>query len=665
MFTDIVGYSALMQENEQEAVFLLNRYKRIIEKSLEESGGTLVQFYGDGSLQSFDGALQAVDCGLALQRAFRLKPAIPVRIGIHLGEVLHKGGFMYGDSVNIASRIESLGVANSILLSKKVYDELQNKPNLTFKSLGQFKFKNIKAKQEVFAVANDDLQIPLAKEMGGKVDEVNLIKYLPWFLIAIFVAIGTFFLKSKIVSVEEAERSVAVLPFKNLSSDQDLNYFGDGIMDDILTNLAQLEELKVISGTSSLLYKNQSKSIPEIAKELDVSYIVVGSVQRDTEKMKIAAQLIRAQDDHQIWARNYIRDVSAVLEIQSEVSSDIANSLQSKISPGNISHMKQVPTESLEAYNLYQEGRHLLLTRGREEMQQSIEKFSAAIEIDPEFDRAWSEKATALFLLSNVGYDSPDIYVDAEQVAREALKINKGNAQAYAVLATIYGEKLEWANSIQMYEKALEISPNDALINYWYSLELREIAAFDRAIKYGEKAAKLDPLYPVIHMGHVVTCSYAGAFDKALEVLREKENIFGSSFMYHWASGIYYLCQKEYSDAIASFDQALTINPKLESLLAIKSIALGKLGRIEEIHQIRSSIPITSPRYYSRLVSIYAGLGVADSVFHYADKSIDAGIYKVEMNYANWYDPFRDDPRFDILLHKMKLLDQAIFFEMN
>ena len=163
-------------------------------------------------------------------------------------------------------------------------------------------------------------------------------------------------------------------------------------------------------------------------------------------------------------------------------------------------------------------------------------------------------------------------------------------------------------------------------------------------------------------MGHVVTCAHAGVFDKALKVLQEKENIFGNSFLYHWAYGIYYLSRKEYQQAIESFDLAMRINPTLESLLAIKSVALGKLGKIEEVNQIRSSIPLTSPRYHSRLVSIYAGLGMADSVFYYADKSIEEGIHKIEMNYANWYQPFRDDPRFDILLHKMKLLDQSSFF---
>ena len=496
MFTDIVGYSALMQKDEKEAVFLLNRYKRITEKTLEKSGGTLIQFYGDGSLQIFAGALQATECALSLQRAFRSDPVIPVRIGIHLGEVFQKDGFIYGDSVNIASRIESLGVPNSVLLSKKVWDELRNKPNLTFTSLGLFKFKNIKTKQEVFALEDDDLRIPLAREMQGKVDKWNRTKPVKYLLAAIFAFLGIFLLQKKIfTSVNKTEKSLAVLPFKNLSSDENLNFFGDGIMDDILMNLVQLDELKVISSTSSMLYKDQNKSIPQIASELDVSYIVVGSIQRDPEKMKITAQLIRAEDDHQIWARNYVRDVSSVLEIQSEVSNDIANSLQAKISPASLSQVKQVPTESLEAYNLYQEGRHLLMTRTREGMQQSIEKFTAATEIDPSFDRAWSEKATAMFLLSNVGYDSPDIYVEAEQVARQALNINNRNAQAYAVLANIYGEKLEWSEAINMYEKALEYSPNDALINYWYSLELREIAAFDKAINYGEKAARLDPLY--------------------------------------------------------------------------------------------------------------------------------------------------------------------------
>ena len=236
LFADIAGYTSLMQKDETNAAVLLRRFQHEIEKSVATNGGRVVNFYGDGVLCIFSNTLEAMRCAMVLQSNFQLEPKVPVRIGIHSGSIVFEKENVYGNSVNLTSRIESMGVPGAVLFSKKVRDDLKNQPELTMSSLGSFEFKNVDEPIELFALSNSGFIVPEREEMQGKFKENSLNK------------------------------SIAVLPFSNMSGNPDEEYFSDGITEEIIHALAQIKELKVSGRTSAFSFKGKDIDLREVGK---------------------------------------------------------------------------------------------------------------------------------------------------------------------------------------------------------------------------------------------------------------------------------------------------------------------------------------------------------------------------------------------------------------
>lgn len=254
MFTDIVGYSAIMQQNEDAAAGLRAQHRQEFEKFHEEFHGEILQYYGDGTLSVFQSGVHAVECAIAIQTALRKGKEVPLRIGLHMGDVVHDGTEIYGNGVNVASRIESIGTAGTILLSAKLNDELRNHEGISTVSLGNFEFKNIEHPIEVFSVTNQGIKVPDSD------------------------------LKRKL---KTDAKSIAVLPFVNMSSNEETEYFSDGMTEEIINALCKVEKLKVTSRTSSFFFKNKKIPLSEIGKELNVATILEGSIRLSGNMMRI------------------------------------------------------------------------------------------------------------------------------------------------------------------------------------------------------------------------------------------------------------------------------------------------------------------------------------------------------------------------------------------
>ena len=286
MFTDIEGYTALMQHDEKNAIQIRYKHREIFNSVTEKYKGEIIQYYGDGTLSIFRSSVEAIKCGIEMQRAFLKEPAIPVRIGVHVGDIIRTESDIIGDAVNIASRIESLAVTGSILVSGEVNDQLRSQNDIKTDFLDTFEFKNVNQIIPVFAIANEGIIVPKASEVSGKTKEKEEKSNLIFKRIGVLIVIGlvaiiaTLFIyynpfNSEEVSNQEIglNRSIAVLPFSNMSSDADSENFTDGVTEDILLQLSKIKELRVISRASIILFKESDKSIPEIAKELGVSYV--------------------------------------------------------------------------------------------------------------------------------------------------------------------------------------------------------------------------------------------------------------------------------------------------------------------------------------------------------------------------------------------------------
>src|SRR6476469_3524439 len=245
LFTDIVGYTALMQENEQKAVALIKHYNSTLEKNVAIHEGKVLNYYGDGSLCIFSSALESLNCAIDLQRELQTEPVVPLRIGLHIGEIFFEDGKALGDGVNIASRIQSLGQANTILFSKEIFDKIRNHPEFKAVSLGQFDFKNVDEAVEVFALTNEGLVVPKREKMEGKLKKdlsrkkKRILRNVIVITSVLILLVASAFIFTKYFNQlkSEVEKSIAVLPFVNMSNDSQQEYFTEGMMDEILNHL--------------------------------------------------------------------------------------------------------------------------------------------------------------------------------------------------------------------------------------------------------------------------------------------------------------------------------------------------------------------------------------------------------------------------------------------
>ena len=306
MFTDIVGYTAMMQADEQKAVAAIKHYNAALKKNVDQFNGQVLNNYGDGSLCIFHNATDAANCSLAMQEELKQEPAVPLRIGLHIGEVFFEDAKALGDGVNVASRVQSLGQANTILVSAEFHDKIKNNSSFTSASLGNFNFKNVERPLEVFALTNTGLFVPQRKKLEGKLDRKKNSNQIIVVSLAIvlLVAAGYFSYKFFIAGKPKAEptdKSIAVLPFIDMSPGKDQEYFSDGLSEELITALAKIPNMKVAGRTSSFSYKGVNKDIKKIGNELGVSSILSGSLRKSGNQLRISAQLNNASDGFTLW----------------------------------------------------------------------------------------------------------------------------------------------------------------------------------------------------------------------------------------------------------------------------------------------------------------------------------------------------------------------------
>ncbi|HET9746527.1 MAG TPA: adenylate/guanylate cyclase domain-containing protein, partial [Chitinophagaceae bacterium] len=332
MFTDIVGYTAMMQADEQKAVAVIKHYNATLEKFVSQYHGQVVNYYGDGSLCIFPSATDAANCSLAVQEELKNEPVVPLRIGLHIGEVFFEDAKALGDGVNVASRVQSLGQANTILVSAEFYDKISNNSTFTSVSLGDFNFKNVTKPLQVFALTNAGLSVPQRKSIEGKLDprKKNKKIVIVFFLIALLAAAGFFSYKTFIVpkSVSKPkDKSIAVLPFTDMSPAKDQEYFSDGLSEELIAAFAKIPDLKVAGRTSSFSYKGMNKDLKAIGDELGVSTILEGSLRKSGNQLRITAQLINTDDGFNIWGDTYEVELTEIFGVQDKITKAIISAL--------------------------------------------------------------------------------------------------------------------------------------------------------------------------------------------------------------------------------------------------------------------------------------------------------------------------------------------------
>ena len=501
LFADIVDYTSLMQTNEHHASTLLRHFQQQLEEKVANHNGRIVNFYGDGCLCTFQIPLDAVRCGIALQSAFRQTPNVPVRIGIHSGTVTMEGDKIFGDSVNITSRIESMGVAGSILLSKKVRDEVKNNPDLELRSLGSFEFKNVEEPMEVYALANEGLMIPKKKEIQGKLSTQKR-KTTP--LILTGVLIGLLLLAGLWYAMTgtsknpiSIEKSIAVLPFKDMSPQQDQEYFCDGVAEEILNALSQLKDLKVAGRLSSFSFKDKTDvGIDEIGQQLNVNTILNGSIRKNGDQIRVTANLVNVEDGFQIWSDVYDEELKDIFSIQERIAENIVEKFKLVQSFEKGQNLLSNTTDNLEAYEQYLKGM-FYLNKSLDGIDPARMAFKKAIELDTNYARAYAGLSEIHWAETVFGLDlRATAFENMRRAASKAIELDPNNAKAYQWLGyytCLY--QLDWVSGSEYLKKATELNPGleaGAIVVQVLADPRPEI--LERLVQAQQKLVERDPL---------------------------------------------------------------------------------------------------------------------------------------------------------------------------
>lgn len=643
LFADVEGFTSLVQADENRAKIIRDKFHNVLETGFKTRHGRIISFQGDGVCCIFRSAVEAVLAAIEVQLQMLQEPEVPLRIGIHLGDVIVDGKDIFGDGVNIASRIESFALPGSVFITDTVFREIRNHADIKTISLGKYEFKNVKEPIDIYAVSNSGLRIPNQKKLAGKGKAVSHKKYWSWISAVILILAAAAFSYFIFFKPSVDERSIAVIPFINLNNNQEEEYLWDGFTEDILTSLYSMADFKITSFASTRQYKGSKKTMKQIGRELKVAYIVEGSVQHAGDSIRITARLFKVKDDAHVWAKHFDEPFSAILDIQSRVAKEIASALEVKLSPDEKKRIDKHPTSNTDAYQLYLKGRFYWNLRTREGLDTSIQFFLKAIDLDPNYALAYSGIADAYTVLGDNGFLPVDsVSSKAKSALEKALEIDSSLTEVRASNA-IYLSSLEGNGTaaIRELENITRSNPNYASAFQWYAIELCAKGQFERAKEMIDKAVVLDPRSKIIYDCKALIYLYARDIEKAINVLKEAPGGFSTdSSSFTFLADLYF--QKGAKDSARRY--ARLSNYKI--LMAILNKDGTTFQKIIKEETGKSNV------LNEEIATYYAYAGEVDSSLVWLRKAVDNKEYgglKFLAVSPTW-DPLRNDPRFALLL---------------
>jgi adenylate cyclase len=682
MFTDMVGYSALAQRDQALALDLLEKHREILRSIFPRFNGTEIKTIGDAFLVEFNSALEAAQCAIEIQRTLAKHNAdapadrqIQVRIGIHIGDVVHREGDVYGDGVNIASRIQPVAGVGGICISMDVERQIHNALEVTFEKLARTELKNIQVPMDLFRIVLPwERQIPVAGQrravvaLSQKPRARALVTGTIAAILLLIIGIGWWWTTlpharraaAQSGSINVPAKSIAVLPFTNLSRDPDNAYFAAGIQDEIITRLSKIAELKVISCTSTQRFKSSPDDIPAIAAQLGVANILEGSVQRTADAVRVNVQLIRGATDTHLWADTFDRKLTDIFAVESEISKTIAATLQAKLTGSEQNAIAARPTDNTEAYQLYLKGRFFWNKRTGQNLNKAADYFNQAIAADPGYALAYVGLADSYLLMPLYGAGAPqDCYPKAKAASEKALQLDNVSAEAHTSRAQIFCYyDLDFPRAIQEFQRAIELNPNYPTAHQWYgSSALAAVGRFDEAITEVKRAIELDPLSLVINTDMGNTYYRARRYDEAIDQMRKTVEMDPGFYYVHWNLGSALAAKGNLSAAIEEYLKARALNDD-PSLLGLLAHAYAVSGNKSEAIKIRDQLEaLAKQRYVSAytFTLVYLALGDKEEALRRLEKAYQnrAGDSLRFIKVEPLLDALHGDPRFDALAEKI------------
>jgi pentatricopeptide repeat protein len=631
LFADIAGYTALMQKDEAIAMQLLQRFKQELFQSVKDNNGEIIQYFGDGCLVVFTNAPDAVLAAKTIQEKLMIEPMVPVRIGLHLGDVIYREGNIFGDCVNIASRIESMGVPGAILFSDAVKKQIRNKPEFRFTSLGSFDFKNVEEPIEVFALSHNGFAVPDREKLAGKFKEGKAIK------------------------------SIAVLPFINMSNDPEQEYFSDGIAEEILNSLTHLKELKVAGRLSSFQFKGKDVELKEVGEKLGVRTVLQGSVRKQGNRVRVTTQLINVADGYHLWSDRYDKELNDIFSIQEEIALSVTEALRLTLLQKDREQLTRTHTHNPEAYELYLKGLFHINKRGAH-IFTSIQYFQKAIELDTDFALAYSLNADAHLLIATYGLMPPkQVMTKAKELAEAAIRLDSTLCEPYHALGFYYTcIEWNWVEAKKYFLDSIRLNPKYAEAHYrygWNYLTWVE-GDFHKAMHHGELAVHHEPLSSICHATYSLILFAAGNFKEATAACNMGIELEPNSFLCLMNKGSIQTALHQYEDAIATCKTAMAVSNRHH--FAVNGLIWNycKTGRYDEARALLNELKERNTKEY--IAATFTGISAAylndlEEAFLYFEKAFnDKDPILLTLKYLNWVpENLRSDPRFQSLLDRI------------
>ncbi|MFC1878069.1 adenylate/guanylate cyclase domain-containing protein [Thermodesulfobacteriota bacterium] len=495
---DVKGYSILMADDEVFTIKTIKEYRDIMSRCIEQHNGRVVDSPGDNVLSEFASAVDAVQCAVEIQKQLKKEndrlvedKRLEFRIGVNIGDVVQDEDRIYGDGVNIASRIEGLADPAGICVSRSAYDQIKKKLGFGFEYLGEHPVKNISEPVRVYKVLMD------SDSPKALVDEPLELPDRP---------------------------SIAVLPFDNMSGDQSQEYFSDGLTEQIINGLCKVSNLFVIGRNSSFAYKGKSISTKHIAHELGVKYILEGSVQRAGDRVRITAQLIDATTDYHLWSESYDRNLSDIFALQDEITMQLISAMTIKLTSGEQARLWKVGTTNIQAFDKLMRGSEYFSRNNEKDNKQARQYFKEAINIDDAYDFAYVLLGYTHILDLFFGWSKSPLqsFEEAEKNAEKALALNDSFDLAHTLLGWNYVFKRQHDEAIKKGERAIELSPNGAEAHAHLALFLIFSGKTELAIKLLKRAFRLNPIPPTYYYDFLaIAHRNNGQYEKAIELCKK------------------------------------------------------------------------------------------------------------------------------------------------
>ncbi|NEK34658.1 adenylate/guanylate cyclase domain-containing protein [Rhizobium leguminosarum] len=553
---DMVGYSKAMEADEAGTIKRLKAIRtELINPAISRRHGTVIKLMGDGALVSFDSVVDAVACAAEFQNVVAARNAdlpeperIVFRVGINLGDVALVDGDVYGDGVNVAARLEHLAEPGGVVVSGTAYDHLQGKLDWPLDFAGEQQVKNISRPVRMYRLRLD-----------GKRARRPLLKTIPrWAkaaataIVALALAGGGvwWFLQPEPLS---GKPSMAVLPFDNYGGDEASGRLADGLTEDIITDLARFPEFEVVARNSTDVYKGKPVDARQVASALHVDFVLQGSIQRQSGRVRITAQLIDAKTGHHLWSENWDRPAEDVFAVQTEIAEQVANRLGGGVGliqeAGRAAAKRKRP-ENLNAYDYYLLGSEKIEKLTKADDEEAITFLNRAVELDPGLARAWVELYHAHDLMGVFGVDPESNRKAASDVAERAVRLDPSDAEAHAVFGMSLANKGDMGRGKSEFDTALRLAPGSSEILTFYSGYAARFGEPERGAQMVDKVMRLDPNYPM------------------------------------WASNFFapaYFMAGRYEDSVKMLERMTPDNYQRWTWV-VRSSSLAALGRIDEAH---------------------------------------------------------------------------------